>query len=124
MFRRIFNKKERASIPPIPPIEQLAEELYNKSLTICGYEVVRVIYNKDNTKRFIVLKSEEGFYKYTYEEIEILDEDEWILCCNIPDACPAYWMPKDKAYAYSFFGTENEAVISLKQETEYLQYFN
>lgn len=110
-------------IPPIPPIEKIAEDLYDKQLSFVDKEIVKVIYNKDKTKRFILLKSSNGFYKYTYEEICVVDEDEWSVCYDVPDAYPAYWLPKDKTFAYSFFGTENEAVVSMKQEAEYLQYF-
>ena len=119
----LLNKKKQQSIPPIPTIEEIAEELYNKSLSFEDYEVVKVLYNKDKTKRFILLKSSNGFYKYTYEEIYVYDTDEWNLCCNIPDSYPATWTPKDRKFGYSFFGTEEEADISMKQESEYLQYF-
>ncbi len=119
----LFNKKKQQSIPSIPPIEEIAEELYDKSLSFEDYEVVKVLYNKDKTKRFILLKSSNGFYKYTYEEIYVYDADEWNLCCNIPDSSPATWTPKDRKFGYSFFGTEQEAYTSMKQESEYLQYF-
>ncbi|MBO5064831.1 MAG: hypothetical protein J6D06_01815 [Clostridia bacterium] len=117
------NKKKQQSIPPIPTIEEIAEELYNKSLSFEDYEVVKVLYNKDKTKRFILLKSSNGFYKYTYEEIYVYDAGEWNLCCNIPDSYPATWTPEDRKFGYSFFGTEQEAYTSMKQESEYLQYF-
>ena len=119
----LLNKKKQQSIPPIPTIEEIAEELYNKSLSFKNYEVVKVIYNKDKTKRFILLKSLNNFYKYTYEEIYVYDRDEWNLCCNFPDSYPATWIPKDRKFGYSFFGTEQEAYTSMKQESEYLQYF-
>lgn len=119
----LLNKKKQQSIPPIPTTEEIAEELYNKSLSFEDYEVVKVLYNKDKTKRFILLKSSNGFYKYTYEEIYVYDTDEWNLCCNIPDSYPATWIPKGRKFGYSFFGTEQEAYTSIKQESEYLQYF-
>ena len=119
----LLNKKKQQSIPPIPPIEEIAKELYDKSLSFEDYEVVNVLYNKDKTKRFILLKSSNGFYKYTYEEIYVYDANEWNLCCNIPDSYPATWIPKDRKFGYSFFGTEQKAYTSMKQESEYLQYF-
>lgn len=119
----LHNKKKQQPIPPIPTIEEIAEELYNKSLSFKDYEAIKVIYNKDKTKRFILLKSSNNFYKYTYEEIYVYDIDEWNLCCNTPDSYPATWIPKDRKFGYSFFGTEQEAYTSMKQESEYLQYF-
>ncbi len=122
-IKQLLYNKNKQHIPPIPPIEEIAEELYNKSLSFKNYEVVKVIYNKDKTKRFILLKSLNNFYKYTYEEIYVYDRDELNLCCNIPDSYPATWIPKDRKFGYSFFGTEQEAYTSMKQESEYLQYF-
>lgn len=50
----LHNKKKQQPIPPIPTIEEIAEELYNKSLSFKDYEAIKVIYNKDKTKRFIL----------------------------------------------------------------------
>lgn len=122
---KLFSGKKNkiSTIPPIPPIEEIVEELYGKSLSFCDYDVIKVIYTKDKTKRFILLKSHSGFYKYTFEEIFVFDEDEWSVCCDIPGKYPAYWSPNDRTFAYSFFGTEEEALSSMMQESKYLQYF-
>ena len=122
---KLFSKKKNkiSTIPPIPPIEEIAKELYDKGLSFCDYDVIRVIYNNDKTKRFVLLKSHSGFYKYTFEIISVMDEDEWSVCYDVPGEYPAYWLPDDRACAYSFFGTEEEALSSMKQESKYLQYF-
>lgn len=119
---KLFSKKKN-KISSIPPMEQIVEELYDKSLSFCDYDVIKVTYNKDKTKRFVLLKSHNGFYKYTFEEIYVFDEDEWSVCCNIPGHYPAYWSPNDRTFAYSFFGTEDEALSSMTNEPAYLQYF-
>ena len=116
--------KNKKSLLQIPPINEIADALYDKQLSFTDYEVVEVIYSSDKTKRFIILKSTNGFYKYTYEEICVLDEDEWKYCCNYENAYPAFWETRDKPFACSFFGTENEAFLSLKQESEYILYFD
>ena len=59
-----------------------------------------------------------------YEEICVLDEDEWKYCCNDANAYPAFWETRDKSSAASFFGTENEAFLSMKQESEYILHFD
>lgn len=116
--------KNKKSLSQIPPINEIVKTLYDKQLSFTDYEVVEVIYSSDKTKRFIILKSTNGFYKYTYEEICVLDEDEWKYCCNDDNAYPAFWETRDKSSATSFLGTENEAFLSMKQESEYILYFD
>ena len=41
--------------------------MFDKSLSFSeDMQVIRVIYNEEKTKRFILLKSVNGYYKYTY----------------------------------------------------------
>lgn len=120
MRKHILKKNKKT----IPPIEEIVETLYNKQMSFTDEKIVKVIYSSDKTKRFIILKSTNGFYKYTYEEICVLDEDEWKYCCNDANAYPAFWETRDKSSAYSFFGTENEAFLSMKQESEYILHFD
>lgn len=119
MRKHILKKNKKT----IPPLEEIVETLYNKQLSFTDEKIVKVIYSSDKTKRFIILKSTNGFYKYTYEEICVLDEDEWKYCCNDANAYPAFWETRDKSSAYSFFGTENEAFLSMKQESAYILHF-
>ncbi len=119
---KLFSKKKNKMLS-IPPMEQIVEDLYDKSLSFSGYDVIKVVYTKDKTKRFVLLKSNSGFYKYTFEIICVMDEDEWSVCYDVPGEYPAYWLPDDRTFAFSFFGTEEEAYLSMKQESKYLQYF-
>ena len=120
MHQQILKRKRKRAFPR----EEITEALYDKELSFTDYEIVKVIYSSDKTKRFIILKSSNGFYKYTYEEICVLDEDEWKYCCDDANAYPAFWETRDKSSAYSFFGTENEAFLSMKQESEYILHFD
>ena len=120
MRKHILKKNQKT----IPPREEIAETLYDKQLSFTDEKIVKVIYSSDKTKRFIILKSSKGFYKYTYEEICVLDETEWKYCCNYENAYPAFWETKDKFCGQSFFGTENEAILSMKQESEYILHFD
>lgn len=124
-LKQLFiNRKNRTSTPPIPPIEEIANTLYGKQLSnFIDAEVVKVIYSVNKTKRFIILKSLKGFYKYTYEEIYVYDEDEWTCCCNDENAYPACWISKDKSSIFSFFGTEGEVLAVIMSESEYILYF-
>ena len=124
LFKKLFNKRENINVLPIPPFSEIVEMMYDKSLCFSeDLQVVKVIYNEEKTKRFILLKSVNGYYKYTYEELCVFDEEEWMYICNQEDAVPAWWNPKDRSFAYSFFGTEEEALTMLKQEGEYKQFF-
>lgn len=126
LFSKIFRKnKKNDSIPSIPPFSEIVEMMYDKSLSFSeDVRVIRVIYNEEKSRRFIVLKSVNGYFKYTYEELCVFDEEEWMYICNQENAVPAWWNPTDRSFAYSFFGTEEEAVKMLMQEREYKQYFN
>ncbi len=120
MRKNIFKKNKKS----IPSINEIANALYDKQLSFTDYEVVKVIYNTDKTKRFIILKSSNGLYKYTYEEICFLDEREFRKLCNDYIEYPAFWEMNDRSSATSFFSTENEAFLSMKQESEYILHFD
>ena len=126
LFSKLFGIKRKRSMntPAIPPLSEIVEMMYDKNLSFSeDLQVVKVIYNEEKTKRFILLKSVNGYYKYTYEELCVFDKEEWVYICNQEDAIPAWWNPKDRSIAYSFFGTEDEALSMLMQEGEYKQYF-
>ena len=126
LFLNFLNRrKQNAAIPPMPPFPEIVEMMFDKSLSFSeDLKVIKVIYNEEKTKRFIILKSINGYYKYTYEELCVCDEEEWMYICKKENVCPAWWEPKDRSFAYSFFGTENEAMTALLQESEYKQYFS
>lgn len=125
LFSNWFNRrKKNTATPPIPSFSETVEIMFDKSLSFSpDLQVVKVIYNEEKSKRFVLLKSVNGYYKYTYEELCVFDEEEWMYIGNQEDAAPAYWNPKDRAFAYSFFGTEEEALAMLMQEREYKQHF-
>lgn len=124
-FSDLFCKrKKNTKAPSIPPFSEVVEMMYDKNLCFSeDLQVIKVIYNEEKSKRFILLKSVRGFYKYTYQELCVLDEEDWMYICNQKEALPAYWNSKDRSFAYSFFGTEEEALTMLMQEWEYKQYF-
>ena len=126
LFSKLFYKKKvNDDIPLIPPLAEIVEMMFDKGLSFSdNLQVIKVIYNEEKTKRFIILKSTNGYYKYTYEELCVCDEEEWRYICNYDNAVPAWWNPKDNSSAYSFFGTEQEALTMLMQEDEYKKYFD
>ena len=78
LFKKLFSKKHSEKpVPPIPTMEEIINHLYDKALQFANDEIIKVIYSNDRSKRFILLKSEKGFYKYIYEEICVYDELDW-----------------------------------------------
>ncbi len=123
-FAKLFNRK-KTLVPPMPPLDDIIQTMYNKSLSFGDkLQVMNVEYSADKTRRFILLKSDKGYYKYTYEELCVCDEEEWRYICNRENPCPAWWEPKDRDFAYSFFGTEEDAMSQLMMEPLYKQYFS
>ena len=122
---KLMFKKEKVNIPPMPPYDEIVKSLYDKEPSYSdAMKICRVIYSKDNSKRFIILESDKGFFKYTYEEVCVFDEFDWTShFAYIKNIKPGWWEPKDRSFAYSFFGTEEEAWEALKLETEYKQFF-
>lgn len=120
-----FFKKKEPTPPPMPPYNEIVKSLYDKELNyLDSVQVCQVIYSKDKSKRFVVLESNKGFFKYTYEEVCVFDEFDWTsYFAYIENIDPGWWESKDRSFAYSFFGTEEEALKALKHETVYKQFF-
>ena len=118
-MKRIFRKfrKEKRIVPPMPEWNEIVEMLYDKNLDCFDDEVVRVIYSKDKALRYIVLKSDKGFFTYRLEKIYQLDEEEWSYRCSF-DLTPAFWQNVDDG-SKSIFSTLEDALNELKQEAEY-----
>ncbi len=109
----------------MPPYDEIVKSLYDKELNYPdSIKICQVIYSKDKSKRFVILESNKGFFKYTYEEVCVFDELDWTShYAYIENIKPGWWEPKDRSFAYSFFGTEKEAFEALKCETPYKQFF-
>ena len=116
-------KKKVAQIPPMPPWESVVEIMYDKQLDSFLDEVVKVIYSKDKTKRYVIIKSKKGFLSYGSEEIYAFDEDEWQFIGKEKDALPGYWCPLMGSGVKSIFEREEELMKELICEPEYKCYF-
>ena len=124
-LKKFLKRKKQIDPIPMPPYDEIVNSLYDKELVYPdALKICKVIYNKDNSKRFVILESKKGFFKYTYEEICVFDELDWTSrYCYVENIKPGWWEPKDSSFAYSFFGTEKEAMIALKSESIFKQYF-
>ena len=122
-FTKLFKKKLKQETPPMPSWETVVEMMYDKHLDAFSDEVVKVIYSKDCSMRYIVLKDEKGFFIYQLEAIYQYDEDEWKYFCSRDNALPAMWEPFRGIVGKSVFENIDELLNELKAEPEYKQYF-
>ena len=118
-MKRPFRKfrEEKRIVPPMPEWNEIVEMLYDKNLDFLDLTVEKVIYSKDKSKRYVVLKSDKGFFTYRLEKIYQLDEEEWSYRCSF-DLTPAFWQDVDNG-SKSIFSTLEDALKELKQEAEY-----
>ena len=61
---KLFKKKPVVEIPPRHSWETVVEMMYDKHLDAFSDEVVKVIYSKDRSMRYVVLKDEKEFFTY------------------------------------------------------------
>lgn len=122
-IKSLFQKKRRPEIPPIPSWEEIVEMMHDKQLDAFSDEVVRVIYSKDKTMRYVVLKSEKGFFTYLFEAIYQFDADEWKYVSSDKNALPAMWEPVRGSAGKSIFVNVDELLKEMQTEPEYKRYF-
>lgn len=101
-------------------LSEIIEKMYDKSLGFQD-EIQKIIYSKDKSLRYVILKKENGIFYYVFEKINLYDEEVPECLKNDPNAVPAYW--NGFSTPRSFFGTLEDAVKNLKFEVEYMQYF-
>ena len=97
--------------------------MYDKGLSTFCDEIAEVIYNRDRTKRFVVLKSINGYYKYAYEELYAFDEEEWMYIGTQPDALPAMWMAPNSWQGTSLYFNYDDTLKEIRVTPEYRTYF-
>ena len=79
-LKKLFNKNRQLKIGPVPLMpswDKIVELLYNKNLDSFCDEVINVLYSKDNSMRYVVLKDEKDIFTYQLEAIYQFDEDVW-----------------------------------------------
>ena len=122
-FTKLFKKKLKEETPPMPSWETVVEMMYDKHLDAFSDEIVKVIYSKDRSMRYVVLKDKKGFFTYQLEAIYQYDEDEWKYICSHDNALPAMWEPFRGIVGKSFFENMDELLTELNAEPEYKSYF-
>ena len=93
-LKKLFNKNRQLEIEPVPPMpswDTIVELLYDKNLDSFCDEVINVLYSKDNSMRYVVLKDEKDIFTYQLEAIYQFDEDEWKYICSYDDSLHDIW---------------------------------
>lgn len=122
-LRRLFRRKSKPDIPPVPSWNAVVEMMNDKHLDAFSDEVVSVIYSKDRSMRYVVLKDEKGFFTYQLEAIYQHDEEDWKYICSENGSLPAMWEPFRGIIRSSFFENADELLEEVKTEAEYKRYF-
>ena len=123
IFSRIFCKKAKQNIPPMPSWDTIVEMMRDKHLDAFADEVVDVIYSEDRSMRYVILKGDNQLLTYQLEAIYQFDEDEWKNICSHDHALPAMWEPFRGIVGKSFFESMEELIREMKLEPEYKQFF-
>lgn len=123
-MNRFFKKRTHKSIEvsPRPSWNQIVAMMYDKTLNVFNDEVVRVIYSNDKTMRYIILKSENGFFTYILEQIYQYSDDEWEYKSD-DELCPAFWGAFNND-CKSIYSTLEDALKELENEIQYKLFFN
>ena len=114
----------KQTVPERPSWEEIVDSMQGKELHYLGCSIVRMIPSKDRSRRIIILKSENGYFKIKYEELCPYDEEEWVYLCNVAEGRYANWNPVGSTLnSVSFYGTEADAMQVVLNAPEYKKYF-
>lgn len=122
-FKKLFHKKASTDTPPIPSWNEIVDIMYDKQLDTFSDEVVKAVYSKNKSMRYVILKSKSGFFTYQLEKIYQFDEDEWKYIFSKNNVLSAVWQPFTEISGKSFFENEEKLLKEIKNEPEYKQYF-
>lgn len=104
----------------MPSRDETVEAMFDEGLNHFTDEVVRVIYSKDKTARFVLLKKENEVFTYIFQQLHFYDEDEWEYSSHDIPAC---WEKPLDEDGVSFFKSIEELLEDIKERPKYKAYF-
>ena len=120
-FEDRFSKEN--TIRPLPSWEETVQLMYDKGLDSFAHEVIRVLYSKDKSRRYVVYRIRNNLLQYRLERLFQFDEDEWkYYLCRDNNALPGYWC-EDGGKNVSVFNIMDDLLKELQSDPEYQQYF-
>ena len=124
LFDQIFLKNENQTPPPLPSWEEVVEALYDKDLDSFPHDVIEVLYSRDRSERYVILKSKAGFYTYLFQRLCTWDKDDWENLFSHKNIAPGWWEePLLRDNQKSFMGSLEELKAELFAEVDYQQHF-
>ena len=125
LFDQIFLKNENQTPPPLPSWEEVVEALYDKDLDSFPHDVIEVLYSRDRSERYVILKSKAGFYTYLFQRLCTWDKDDWENLSSHENVAPGWWEePLHRDTQKSYFGSLEELKAELYAEVDYQQHFS
>lgn len=113
----------KTNIPPMPSWEDIVKIMYNKQLDSYFDEVVRVVYTKDKSMRYVILKDKKGYFTYQLETIYQFDEEEWKYTYIDSNTLPAMWESSIGTVGGSIFENVEDLQKEMISTPEYKRYF-
>ncbi len=123
IFDKFLRRNADVFSPPRSSWEEIVAIMYDKYLDAFADEVVDVVYSKDKSMRYVVLKDDKGLFTFQLEAVYQFDEEEWEYICSNDDALPAMWEPFKGIIGSSFFENKDELFKEMAEEPEYKLYF-
>ena len=123
LLEKLFRKRVKNHVRPLPSWETIVKMMCDAQLNMFSDEIVRVIYSKDMSMRYVVLRNDRGLLSYQLEKIFPLDEEEWCYFGSNDHALPAMWLSAAGHTGKSVFESTEELMREMKSEPEYLNYF-
>ena len=123
LFGRIFRRKAKQTLPPMPSRDEIVEMMQDRGLDAFSKEVVDVLYSKDRSMRYVILKGDNRLLTYQLQTIYQYDAEEWNRFFSDSDAPPAIWEPCAGTIGMSVFENVEELRKELKTEVAYKLYF-
>ena len=117
----LFKKQKTPAdtSPAIPSWEEAVRLMQGRQLEFVD-EVVRVIPSRDSARRFVLLKSDKGFYKFRYEMLVPYDDESESF--GTYDHPAVYWLDPESV-AVSLCADEQTALRELESSPEYIEHF-
>ncbi|MDE6028724.1 MAG: hypothetical protein K2F90_00175 [Clostridiales bacterium] len=113
-------RKSKKSPPKVLPWDEIVKIMYDKDFRAPDdCEIIDVVYSYDKAHRYLILKSNDGYFRYQYEYLIAYDEDELIY---FGDDSPGYWLPHTLSPC-PLFNDMTILMRELKAEPDYKTYF-
>lgn len=118
-----FAEKPKADTSVRISWEEAVALLYDKQLDFVA-TVIKVIYSKDKSMRYVVLKDDRGLFSYELQAIYPYEEENKEKFVNLQDnEVSAQWKAFEGRRGKSLFETEKELLTQIENEPEFNKYF-